>query len=317
MKVAVTGANGFVGSALVKKLRERGHEIFPIVRDAKTTYRKAIVYDPQSMHIQSKQLAEIEAVIHLGGENLFGPWTRQKRKKILDSRVDSTRLLAQALLRTQTPRTFLCASAIGFYGDRGDELITEASPKGTGFLSRVCQEWEAAAKRAEHPGMRVVNMRLGVVLDAAGGALAKMLPAFKLGFGGKVGSGKQYTSWISREDLVDAILFLLENPEISGPVNLVAPEPVTNAQFTQTLAQVLKKPGVLTLPAFALKLALGQMAEEVLLASTRVVPGKLQRAGFQFKHPSLAGALRATLRGDRSGENKSLSSAPERQAKAS
>jgi hypothetical protein len=245
----------------------------------------------------SARLAGLDAAIHLGGANLAGHrWTAAWKREIRLSRVDSTRALATALAALpQPPHTLLVASAVGIYGNRGDELLDENSQVGKGFLGEVCQEWEAAAEPARQAGIRVVNLRFGVVLDPATGALAKMLPIFRLGLGGRLGSGCQWMSWISLADAVSAILFALDATSLAGPVNLTAPQPVTNTEFTHTLGRAVHRPAVLPAPAFALRLALGEMADEALLASARAVPVRLLSAGFQFVHPSLNLALAAAL----------------------
>ena len=245
----------------------------------------------------SARLAGLDAAIHLGGANLAGHrWTAAWKREIRLSRVDSTRALARALVALpQPPHTLLVASAVGIYGDRGDELLDENSQVGKGFLADVCQEWEDAARPAVEAGIRVVNLRFGVVLGPGPGALAKMLPIFRLGLGGRLGSGRQWMSWISLADTVAAVLFALDTPTLAGPVNLTAPQPATNAEFTRALARAVHRPAVLPAPAFALRLALGAMADEALLSSARVVPSSLLNAGFQFAHPTLDSALAGAL----------------------
>jgi uncharacterized protein (TIGR01777 family) len=243
----------------------------------------------------SARLAGLDAAIHLGGANLAGHrWTAAWKREIRLSRVDSTRALARALVALpQPPHTLLVASAVGIYGDRGDELLDENSQVGKGFLADVCQEWEAATEPARQAGIRVVHLRFGVVLHPATGALAKMLPLFRLGLGGRLGSGRQWMSWITLVDAVSAILFALDTASLDGPVNLAAPEPVTNTEFTRALSRAVHRPAILPAPAFALRLALGQMADEALLASARAVPFRLLSAGFQFAHPTIDSALAA------------------------
>jgi len=243
----------------------------------------------------SARLAGLDAAIHLGGANLAGHrWTAAWKREIRLSRVDSTRALARALVALpQPPHTLLVASAVGIYGDRGDELLDENSQVGKGFLADVCQEWEAATEPARQAGIRVVHLRFGVVLHPATGALAKMLPLFRLGLGGRLGSGRQWMSWITLVDAVSAILFALDTASLDGPVNLAAPEPVTNTEFTRALSRAVHRPAILPAPAFALRLALGQMADEALLASARAAPFRLLSAGFQFAHPTIDSALAA------------------------
>jgi len=242
-------------------------------------------------------LDRVDAVIHLAGESIAtGRWTPAKKNRILASRVDSTRTLASAMAKLHPrPRVLVCASAIGYYGHRADETLTESSATGTGFLAEVCQAWEAAADAALQSGIRVVHLRFGMILSARGGALAKMLTPFRFGGGGIIGNGRQYWSWVTLDDVVRAILFAVERDQLVGPVNVVSPQPVTNREFTQTLGSVLHRPTVLPMPAPVARMALGEMADELLLASTRVLPATLTRAGFQFQHPKLKEALHALL----------------------
>jgi uncharacterized protein (TIGR01777 family) len=245
----------------------------------------------------SSELEGCDAAVHLCGANLAARrWTTAYRSEIVASRVESTRRLATVLAALKRPpQSLLVASAVGFYGDRGDELLTETSPAGSGFLADLCQQWEAAAEPAVRAGIRVVHSRFGVVLGPGHGALERMVAPFRFGLGGKLGSGKQWMSWISLTDAVNAILFALEKTSINGPLNLAAPNPATNAEFTRALGRQLGRPALLAVPAFALRIALGLMADEALLASTRALPAKLQAAGFQFAHPTIEGALSATL----------------------
>lgn len=243
------------------------------------------------------RLNGVDAVVHLAGENIAsGRWTKAKKERIRDSRVNGTRNLCESLsLLPEPPRVLVCASAIGYYGDRGEIALTEADQPGRGFLPEVCTAWERATKPATDEGIRVVNLRIGIVLTPEGGALQQMLLPFQLGLGGKVGNGRQYWSWISLPDLVRAIQFAIETESLSGAVNAVAPNPVTNEVFTQKLGRVLRRPTLVPLPAFAARLVLGEMADDLLLSSIRVVPQKLQNAGFEFEHPELERALRAVL----------------------
>lgn len=289
MQILISGSHGFLGSALAPFLTAQGHQVAPLTRP----------YNPAA-------LDGIDALVHLAGENIFGRWTPGKKATIRDSRVDNTRLLAESIARlspkgiptqegTRPPRTFVCASAIGFYGDRADELLQEASGPGTGFLAEVCQAWEAAAQPAIQRGIRVVHLRSGMVLSPQGGALAKMLPPFRAGLGGRLGNGRQYMSWISLEDWLEAAAYVLEHPALRGPVNFVAPQPVTNRDFTKTLGRVLGRPTICPVPGFALRLLLGEMADELLLSSARATPAALLASGFSFRHPELEGALHSML----------------------
>ena len=289
--IAITGASGLIGRALTGRLKERGFTVIRLVRGAAAAADEA-AWSPAGGLLESERLAGVAAVIHLAGENIGAArWTRRRMAAIWSSRIDATRALASSLVRlTPSPAAFLCASAVGIYGDSGDEVLDEASPPGRGFLPELCQAWEAAARI---DGVRVVNLRFGVVLSAAGGMLAKLLTPFRLGLGGPVGSGRQYLSWISLADAVAAVEHALANEAVRGPVNVVAPEPVTNAEFTRGLAHELHRPAFFRVPAFALRLALGRMADEAILASTRATPAALARSGFGFRFPRLAAALRA------------------------
>lgn len=282
MKVLISGSSGLVGSALRKSLEADGHVTGRLPR----TYEETIDF------------SGVDAVVHLAGESIAeGRWTDKKKRRIEDSRVNGTQQLAEQLARSDTrPSVFICASAIGFYGDRGDERLDEASNAGSGFLTDVCQKWEAAAKPAEDAGIRTVWIRTGIVLSTDGGALKKMLPPFKLGGGGILGNGKQYMSWISLGDEVRAIRFLIDTPTVRGAVNLTAPQPVTNKEFTKTLGKALHRPTIMPLPAFAARIMFGEMADALLLASTRVYPQRLLDAGYRFRHPDLEAALEDVLK---------------------
>jgi uncharacterized protein (TIGR01777 family) len=284
--------SGLIGSALRPELEKRSYEI---VRLKTGTARQPneIAWEPLRP-LDAAQVSGFDAVIHLAGENIFGRWTKRKKKSIYESRVLGTRHLCAALAACASkPKVLLAASAVGFYGSHHDELLTEASANGKGFLADLAWDWEAATEPARRAGIRVVNLRSGIVLSRQGGALAMMLPIFRLGLGGKIGSGKQWMSWIAIEDEVAAILFCLDHEEISGPVNLAAPNPVTNADFALTLARAVHRPAFFGVPEVAVRLLLGsEMAEETVLASQRVAPEKLQRAGFEFKFATLADALR-------------------------
>jgi uncharacterized protein (TIGR01777 family) len=298
MVIVITGSTGLVGSALVKALEASGHLVRRLVRGEVRDSDHEIRWDPVAGTIDAAELEGIDAVVHLAGENLAAKrWNAAVKRKILDSRVDGTQLLAETLARLSSkPDTFISASAIGYYGHRGQETVNESSAAGTGLLADVCRAWEAAAEPARTAGIRVVNLRIGVVISGDGGALSKMLTPFKLGLGGVIGSGQQVWSWIALDDLVNAIVFALENKSLSGPVNAVAPGAVTNREFTKTLGSVLGRPTIFPMPAFAARLALGEMADEMLLSGARVEPAKLQAAGFSFAYPQLEPALTAAVK---------------------
>ena len=293
----MTGSSGFVGKGLVPYLERREHEVIRLVRSQDNLGDGAVLWNPRKAEIDQGALEGLDAVIHLAGDNLAaGRWTAEKRERIRQSRVVGTEVLAQVLSTLESPpRVFVCASAVGFYGDRGDAILTEDSSAGTGFLAEVCRAWERASRRAEDAGIRVVNVRFGMLLGAGGGALQAMLTPFKLGAGGRIGDGEQYMSWITLEDAMGAIHHALMNDDMSGPVNVVAPNPVQNAMFTKTLGRVLHRPTILPLPAFVARTVLGEMADELLLASQRVHPVKLQASGYQWMHPDLEGALQTIL----------------------
>jgi uncharacterized protein (TIGR01777 family) len=295
MKYLVTGATGLVGSHFVRWAEARGHQCAALSRRPRNSHD--IRWDPALGLLDSRRLAGFDAVIHLAGENIStGRWTAEKKSRIHDSRVDGTALLCERLLQAEPrPAVLVSASAIGYYGDRGDELLDEQSAPGSSFLSQVCREWEQATAPAAAAGIRVANARIGVVLSPAGGALKAMLLPFRFGAGGVVGSGRQYWSWIGIDDLVAAFGLLSEDVQLAGPVNMVAPEPTTNRQFTKTLGRVLGRPTLLPMPAFAARLLLGEMADELLLASTRVYPRKLLAAGFSYRQGELATALSQML----------------------
>lgn len=295
MRVAITGANGLIGSAIKVRLVDEGQEVLSIGR-----YRAKrppdIRWSVPHAQLNPAALEGLDAVIHLAGEPIVGKWTPAKKRAIYDSRVDGTRLLAATLAGLQVkPSVLISASAVGYYGDRGDEVLTETSAPGEGFLPEVCKAWEAAASPAAEAGIRVVNPRLGVVLSEKGGALKQMLLPFKLGVGGPLGNGSQWMSWVGLEDVVGVVLHMIGNDALSGPVNLVSPKPVTNKQYTRTLGGVLKRPAVLPVPKFAARLAFGKLADEALYASQRVEPEVLRASGYTFRYPELRGALQAAL----------------------
>jgi uncharacterized protein len=301
-KVLISGASGLIGSALVVALEAGGHEVNRLTRTAARSARE-LQWDPMR-EISPALVSGFDAVVHLSGENVAGRWTADKKRRIRESRVVSTRNLAWAIAKAERPpRAFVCASAIGYYGNRGDEILTEESASGEGFLPDVCREWEAAA-HVGIAGVRVVNLRFGIVLSKQGGALKEMLRPFRLGVGARIGSGRQWWSWIHVEDAVAAVLNCLPAGRgrpaphnlFSGPVNIVAPNPVRNAEFTRVLAAVVKRPAVFAVPAFAAKLAFGEFAEEGILASARVLPRKLEESGFEFRYTELRPALQELLR---------------------
>lgn len=285
MRILIAGASGFVGTALVPFLQTRGYTVHRLERHG----RGELSWDPENGKINLPALEDYDAVINLAGSPIFGRWNASVKQKIFNSRIESTRLLVNSFLKLKNPpKTFINASAIGFYGSRGDAILTENSSPGTGFLADVCQAWENEAEKAMAAGCRVVTPRLGIVLAPNGGALKQMLTPFKMGFGGKIGSGAQWMSWIALEDLLEVFFFCLTTPSLQGAVNAVAPGPVTNAEFTKELGKVLHRPTFLPLPAFVARLALGrEMADETLLASTKVDPEKLKEISFKFAYPTL------------------------------
>jgi uncharacterized protein (TIGR01777 family) len=295
-RILVSGVSGPIGAALLPSLKSREYEITRLVR-GKVTGANQISWEP-GKPIAPGDVSGFDAVIHLAGESIVGRWTNDKKNRIRESRVAGTTALAQALSQARfKPQVFACSSAIGYYGDRGNEILNERSAPGAGFLPDVCREWEAATKAAAQAGIRTVQMRTGVVLSPKGGALGKMLTPFKLGVGGKMGDGKQWMSWIDVQDMVGAIHHILKSDLLQGPVNMVAPKPVTNAEFTTTLASVLARPAILPVPAFAVKLAFGEMGETVLLGSQRVEPAQLVMSGYPFHFSNLRGSLENNLAG--------------------
>ncbi len=304
-RVVVTGANGMIGHALLAHLHARGWGGVPVqrpVREAAKVRQQAppaspdtILWEPRAAQpfADLERLEGFDAVVHLAGANISAHrWSPEYRNTIVNSRTLPTGALALALARLrQPPKVLLTASATGFYGDRGEEILTEESQRGGGFLPEVCEEWENAASPAVAAGMRVAHLRFGVVLTPYGGALKRMLPLFRAGLGGKLGSGAQWMSWVGLQDLLDAVLHTIEHDELVGPINVVSPQPVRNTEFTRALGGVLKRPAMLPAPAFALRLAFGQMADEALLASCRAVPSRLEGSGFHFAEPEIEGAL--------------------------
>jgi uncharacterized protein len=296
MRIALTGGGGLIGRALCERLGVDGHEVIRVGR-----YRSAhppdIRWSVPHGQLNGSGLEGLDAVVHLAGEPIVGKWTHDKKRAIRDSRVDGTHLLSATLANlNRKPPVLISASAVGYYGDRGDEVLDESSGPGEGYLAEVCRAWEAAAQPAVEAGIRVVYPRLGVVLSRDGGALKKMLPAFRMGVGGPLGNGAQWMSWIGLDDVVCAVLHLINDCSVSGPVNLAAPQAATNKQFTRALAGVLRRPAVFPVPRFAARLAFGELADEALFASQRVKPGVLKRSGYGYIRPNLEVALRAALR---------------------
>jgi uncharacterized protein len=308
-RILMTGSSGLIGSALARSFSSSpitpadfspgGFSLVRLVRTPQAVGSDELSWFPQasSPFASLSPLENFDAAIHLSGANVAAHrWTPAYKKQIVESRVKTTEVLAASLARLKRPpKVLLCASAIGIYGNCGDEVLTEASSIGSGFLAETCALWEAAAQPAKDAGIRVAHLRFGVVLSGKGGALAKMLPAFRLGLAGRLGSGRQWISWISLPDVVAAMKHVLKTPELAGPINFVAPDPSTNAEFTRLLAKAVHRPALFPAPAFALRAILGQMADETLLASARVIPERLTQSGFLFQHAQLAPALESSL----------------------
>ncbi len=295
MKVAVTGSTGLIGSSLVSFLSKKDVTVSKILRE--NPEDNEVSWKPEGGNWDSAFTGGIDGIVHLAGENIAsGRWTRVKKDKIRNSRIEGTKRLCEHILKLPTPPSvFVCASAIGFYGDRGMEFLNEGSSRGSGFLPDVCVDWEDAANIVSKAGIRVVNVRFGIVLSKDGGALTKMLTPFKMGMGGKVGSGTQYMSWVAIDDATGAIYHTLITDSLNGPINVTAPNPVTNKEFTNTLGKVLNRPTVMPMPAFAARLAFGEMANDLLLASTKVAPKRLSDSGYEFQYTELENALRHIL----------------------
>ena len=296
MKVLVTGASGLIGSSLTSALRQAGHETIALVRRAPRTGAAEIQWDPGGA-IDGAKFSGADAVVHLAGESVAsGRWNKQRKARILNSRVQGTQTIAASIARANPrPRVLVNASATGIYGDTGDKIVTEAEPPGSTFLAEVGRQWEQATRAASDAGIRTVMMRTGIVLSTQGGALAKMLPPFRMGVGGRLGDGRQWMGWIALDDLIALFLHALTNESVRGPVNAVAPNPVTNAEFTRALGAALKRPTPFPIPAFAVRAAFGEMGDELLLASCRAMPEAALAKGFQFRHPEIREALAHVL----------------------
>ncbi|MCK5861119.1 MAG: TIGR01777 family oxidoreductase [Candidatus Hydrogenedentes bacterium] len=301
MRVLISGATGLIGTALTSQLESEEMDVTQLTRqqvDDEDTHR--VYWHPESGTLDAEQVEGFRAVVHLAGENISdAKWTEDKKRRILSSRVSSTTLLCRVLANLKKkPKTLICASAVGYYGGRGDEELTESAEPGKGFLAEVCQAWEQAVLPATEAGIRVTFLRMGVVLSAHGGALQRMLPPFRLGLGGPVGGGMQQMSWITLDDLTRAILYCIKNRRMTGVVNAVTPHPVRNRKFAQELGKAVGKPAVIPVPAFAINLAWGEMGRELLLSSTHAVPERLTQSGFEWHYPEIEDALRACIEGE-------------------
>lgn len=296
LKILISGSSGFIGSSLLPFLTSGGHQVIKLVRNHDTLQPDEIYWDMHKGEIHPSQLEGIDAVIHLAGENIAQRWSEEKKNQIVESRVLGTRVLSRALAGLKDPpKVFISASAIGYYGNRGDEILTEESSMGHNFLAEVCDQWEAATEPAKDRGIRVVNLRFGVVLSPKGGALKQMLLPFKFGLGGVVGSGKQYVSWIAIDDVLGIINTILFNEAIHGPVNAVSPKPITNKEMTEIIGKIMHRPTFMRMPEFAARLVFGQMADELLLNSQRVIPEVMIGSGFIFAYPKFEDALKHLL----------------------
>ena len=294
-KIVVSGASGLIGSALVPELERAGHRVVRLVR-RDTRNSGEMRWSPSAHLFDERLISDVDVIVNLAGETIGRRWSDTRRRRIRDSRVAGTDAIVTAIQKmSKHPITLINASAVGYYGNRGNDTLDEAQPVGRGFLADICKQWESAAKPATRYGARVVMIRLGIVLSPNGGVLDRMMLPFKLGVGGRLGSGKQWMSWIAIDDLVRAVSWIIDHPEISGPVNMVSPNPVTNAEFTKTLGTALHRPAILPMPAPALRAIFGAMADETLLASQRAYPFVLQGAGFEFQTPTLDEALRKSL----------------------
>ena len=299
MDILISGSTGLVGSALIEHIEDRGDSFTGLTRSRSSLYKNQVYWDPDRGEVDGASLEGHTAVVNLAGETITGRWTPEKKRRIRSSRLLSTELITKSVLNLENkPEVVVAASAVGYYGSRGDEVLSEDSEPGEGFFADLCVEWESLLNPLTEEGIRVVNLRIGVVLSPKGGALKEMLPPFKLGLGGRIGEGTQYWSWIAMEDVVGAIYHCIENKNVSGPVNIVAPGSVTNSEFTKALGSSLGRPTVLPLPSFAARVMFGEMADEALLSSVRVEPTKLLDTGYRFKYVKLSDALHDVL-----GEN--------------
>jgi len=296
MKILISGSSGFIGTALTNHLRKNENEVIRLLRNS-TSLKNEIKWNIDNKDYNIGDFEGIDSFINLSGENVFGIWTKEKKRKIIDSRINSTQLLYEIISKLKKPpKTFISASAIGYYGNRGDELLDEDSDKGSGFFPDLAEQWENISKQAEKLNIRVVNIRIGLVLSKDGGALSKMLTPFKLGLGGKIADGKMYWSWIALDDILASIEFILRNDNIKGAVNLVSTNPLKNNEFTHILGNVINRPTFLPVPKLFIEYLLGDMGREALLASTRVVPKKLLDNGYKFKYTDLKKTLKYLLR---------------------
>ena len=295
MKIAITGATGLIGSSLSEHLEGKGHDILKLSR-SKNRGKGFVYWNYKSKEIDLESLEGSDAVIHLSGESIAGYWSKQKKKEIQRSRIEGTNFVVNSILKLKNkPKSFICASAIGFYGDRGDEIVNEQSSHGEGFLAELAKDWENESHILKQQNIRVVNLRIGLVLSTDGGAFKTMLIPFKMGVGGKLGSGKQYMSWVMLEDVINSIEFIIKNKNIAGAVNIVAPTPVTNQQFTKKLGKALCRPTFFTVPSLLLKTLVPDMAKEMILSSTRAVPKKLIDSGYRFSYPNLDNVFKDLL----------------------
>ncbi len=295
-RFAVTGASGLIGSALTHRLRGEEHEVVPMVRSRKEAESRGVYWKPSAGEIDAEALEGFDVVVHLAGENIFGRWSEAKKRRIMQSRREGTELLAEALADLDDPpRVFVSASGVDYYGPRGDEWVDEQSPAGEGYLAEVCRVWEAATEPAAEAGIRTLKLRTAMVLTERGGALGMMATPFKLGLGGRIGSGEQYMSWVALDDYLRALAFLVFETDLEGAVNVTSPNPVTNREFTETLGAVLGRPTILPVPAFGARLVFGEMADELLLTGQRVEPARLKEAGFEWEYPQLRDALEVEL----------------------
>jgi hypothetical protein len=297
MKILMSGGSGFVGGALTRHLRSSGYDVAHLVRPGEAVKQSDVLWDPGAGTIDIAAMEGVDAIVHLSGASVAdGRWTAKRKATLRSSRVDSTRVLVEAIAHLrQKPRVFICASAVGYYGDRGEEILTESSACGADFLAVLARDWEAEAMRAAHNGIRTVVLRFGVILGARGGALPKMITPLRWGVGGRLGSGRQWIAWVALEDVVEIARYAIADERFNGPMNVVAPNPVRNAEFTRIAAHILHRPAILPAPTLALRFALGEMAKPLLLASQRVRPERLLELGYRFRYPEVEPLLQAAL----------------------